>query len=408
MKKLITLALCGFAVVGANAQMQTVEAAKKLAGKTDKIEEARSMIKEAIANPETKNEAVTYYTAGKIEWDAYDKEKALAMVNPDKVNPLAMGEELVNGFEYFVQVFPLDTARDKKGEVKPKYVKELQKKIASKTDDFYDAGAVMLSDPAYYPLAYKAFMIYGDMPELEILGDKKPVITDTVKSPAWAYYYAGRAAYSANNLDDAVKAFKKAREHNFRTYEENTPSSQLFEIASWQNIMANDTNRVAEAQAQILEIAKDGYAVYGVSQPIFISNIVEGLALQNKGNEALPIINQAIANNPDMSSLYALRGWLNDYMDNSEASLQDYLTAVQKDDVEYDTMRKAIHKLLLTGQNKLNAVEFGDPEYKAKRDAIKDQYIREAAKLVDKAKGMTDDPSSLDYYQENIEYLLGV
>lgn len=407
MKKLIALALCGTAIISASAQMSTVEEAKKLAGKTDKIEQARSLIKQAIADPSTANQAITFVTAGDIEWKAYDKEKGLRMVNPDKVNPLEMGRELVNGFDYYIQVFPLDQIPDEKGKTN-KYTKDLQKKISGKTLDFYEAGAELLSDPNYYPDAYRAFMIYGDMPDLDVLGDKKPVITDTVRSRAWAYYYAGRAAYSANMLNEAADAFKKARINNFRSYDENTPSAHIFEIACWQNIMNNDTTRTKEAQQNILEIAKDGNAIYGVSQPIYISNIVEGMALQDKGDQALPIISDAISQNPQNPDLLALRAWLYDYMNQGENALADYQAAVQLPNVNYDTMRKAIHKLLLTGQSKLNEVEFGDPNYKAKRDAVKDKYIREAQKLLERAKTMTDDPSSLDYYSENIEYLLGV
>lgn len=408
MKKLVTVALLAFAAIPMWSQKATVDQAKKLAGKLDRIEEARSLIQEAFQNPETADKAETYYVAGKIEWDAYDKNKASQAINPDKVDPLQMGEQLVNGYNYFVQVFPRDNEPNEKGEIKQKYTKELQGKISGKLDDFYLSGALLLNDRDHYPTAYKAFMIYGDMPELEVLGNKKPVIKDTLKSRAWAYYYAGRAAFGANNLEDAIVAFRKARQQNFRSYDENTPNAHLFEIACWQSLDKSTPEKEAEAHANILEIAKEGFSIYGASQPIFLTNIADGLNYQNKADEALVIVNQAIEDNPNVPEFYSVRAWLNDNLGNDDASVADYLTAVNFPNVTYDVMRAAIHKLLFTGQKKLNEIELGDPEIKQKKSAVKNEYIVKAQQLIDKAAEMTDNPSDLDYFKESAEYLMGI
>lgn len=407
MKKLITLTLCGMSIISLNAQKANVEQAKKLAGKVDKIEEARSLIKEAIANPETADQAETYYIAGKVEWDAFDKQQAAQMVNPDNVDNYRMGENLVNGFNYFVKVFPLDQVPNEKGEVKPKYTKELKNKISKKFDDFYMAGASLLDAKEHYPMAYQAFMIYGDMPELMLLDDKRPIVTDTVKSRANAYYYAGRAAFGAGEIENAILAFQKARQQGFVSYDQDTPSSHLYEIACWQEIEKNDTTRLKEAHEKILEVAQDGYRVYGVNQPFFLNNIVDCLSYLDRGEEALPILNQVIAENPDKSAPLSIRAWLYDSLGNNDAALADYLAAVDLPDVNYDTMRSAIRRLILSGQAKLNEVELNDPDFRAKQNNIKQTYIHKAKDLVEKAQTMTDDPSDLEYFIENINYLLG-
>ena len=409
MKKFITLALCGAAMLTAGAQKATVDQANKLAGKVDKIEEARALIQQALQNPETANQAETYYVAGKIEWDAYDKQKATQMYDPSKVDPYKMGEELINGFNYFIKVIPLDEK-----EVKPKYAKKLKGEISKRIDDFYNAGAVLLEEREYYPKAYEAFMIYGDMPEMAELGDKRPEIKDTLRSRAWAYYYAGRAAFSANNVENALNAFRKARKNNFVSYDDKAPNAHVFEITCWQEIEKNDTSRHAEANENVLEIAKDGLRVYGVfqemgngPQPYFLNNMVERLTNMGRSQEALSVLNKTIAENPNSSALYALRGWLNDNLENQEAALNDYLAAVELPDVTYPTMRSAIHRLLYTGQTKLNDIDYNDPDYGNKKEQIKNEYIVRAQQLIQKAESMTDDPSDLSYYKENVEYLLG-
>ena len=59
MKKVITMALCLTAVGSLSAQKVNVDNAKKLSGKFDKIEEARTLIRQAMENPETANDAQT-------------------------------------------------------------------------------------------------------------------------------------------------------------------------------------------------------------------------------------------------------------------------------------------------------------------------------------------------------------
>lgn len=56
MKKILTFALCLAAAGSISAQKQVVDQANKLAGKNDKITEARDLIKQAAANPETQND----------------------------------------------------------------------------------------------------------------------------------------------------------------------------------------------------------------------------------------------------------------------------------------------------------------------------------------------------------------
>lgn len=105
MKKILTFALCLAAAGSISAQKQVVDQANKLAGKNDKITEARDLIKQAAANPETQNDARTYFVAGKIEFDAFDNSFKKQMINPKdpSVNPLEMGEQLLNGYQEFLK-----------------------------------------------------------------------------------------------------------------------------------------------------------------------------------------------------------------------------------------------------------------------------------------------------------------
>lgn len=401
MKKCITLAMCCMAFLAMNAQKAVVDQAKKLSGKVDKIEEARSLINQAIQNPETSGDALTYYTAGKIEWDAYDKNNATRSTNPDAVDPLAMSDELLNGYNYFVKVFPLDQIPNEKGEVKPKYTKELQKKIADKINNFFDAGAIYYGAKKYYPEAYKAFMIYGDMPDLQILGDKSPVVADTLR--AAAYFNAGLAAWSGNELDDAAVAFQKARLNNYTE-----PEAYIYEIACWQNIEQTDESRENEARDKILDAAQAGFNKFGMAQPVFLNNMVNSMMNADKGNEALNIVNTALASYPDNATIYGLRAYVYDRLGQEAEAEADYRQAAEMPNVDYDTMKNAVKKLLRTGQEKWNQIELRDPNIVAKKESVKTEYFQQAKKYAEKAKTLTENPDDMDYLIESIDYQLSL
>lgn len=404
MKKLISISLCGLAVLGMYGQKANVDQAKKLAGKTDKIEEARSLIKEAIANPETSGQALTYYIAGKIEWDAYDKNVQKQMSNPDGVDPLAMADELMNGYNYFLQTFPLDLLPNEKGEVKPKYTNELQKKIAEKKDDFWTAARDYHNADKRYPEAYNAFLIYADMPDLEVLGKKAPFIPDTVR--AVAYYNAASEAYGAEANEDAAKAFRKARENN---YPESKP--YLFEIVSWEKIAQADSTRFNEAKQNIFAIAKAGYEKYEMGEPLFLRSMVNALLEDEKTDDAEALLKDAANRFPDQASIYGLLGLTYDRADNDEASEATYKKAVAMDTADFETLRLAANKLLRMGQSKWNDIDLGDPDIIAKKKAVRENYFLPAKEIAERGLTMATQQaqqSQIESLLENVEYLMSL
>lgn len=108
MKRILTLALCATVAGGMFAQKAVVDQAAKLKGKADKIAEARSLIEQASKNPETANDVRTYYVGGKNEFDLYDNARTKQMINPqDKsIDPMAMAEQLINGYNMYVRALP--------------------------------------------------------------------------------------------------------------------------------------------------------------------------------------------------------------------------------------------------------------------------------------------------------------
>lgn len=398
MKKFMTLALCLAAVGSMSAQKENVEAAKKLSGKFDKIEEARNLIKAAIADPSTANDAKTYYIAGKIEYDAYDKGLLAGQINPQdpSANREKMAEEMLYGYDMFLKALPLDSLPNEKGQVKPKYSKDIVNKISGHTSDYFLSGGAMWDAKRYYPEAYRCFMIYADMPDQAFLSNKAPNLPAADR--AQAYFNAGIAAYSGNAVKEAAEAFKKARLNGSED-----PNTFIYELASWQAIAQRDSTMEAEAQKRILDVAQAGYEKFGLAQPIFLNNLVNTYVLDGETQKALDTVDRLLAENPDNSNLYGLKGFIYDRADKDAESVDSYLKAVSLTDCDYETLKNASKKLYRVG-----AVKYGElqPNDTAGKQAVRTQYFDPALDIAKRAKAMNADDSDVDYVIENIQYAI--
>lgn len=381
-----------------SAQKEKVDAAKKLSGKFDKIEEARSLIKDAIADPSTANDAGTYYVGGKVEYDAYDKGLLAGQIKPDdpSANREKMAEELLNGYKLFLQALPFDSVPNEKGQIKPKYSGDIVKKLAGHTNDYFQAGGAMWEAKRFYPEAYECFMIYANMPDLAFLGKNAPKLAPADR--AQAYFNAGIAAYSGNQVLDAANAFKKSRLNGSED-----PNTYIYELASWQAIAQRDSTMEKEAYAHIQDVATAGYQKFGMSQPIFLNNLVNNYVLDENYDQALEVVNNLLAENPDNSNLYGLLGFIYDRKHEDDQSLANYAKAVALENCDFETLKNAAKKLMRVGANKYGELDMKDS---AGKSSVRANYFDPAYEIAKRAKEVKADDSDVDRILDNIQYTL--
>lgn len=398
MKKILTCALCLAAVGSMSAQKANVDEAKKFSGKADKLTEARALIQAAASNPETANDVMTYYIGGKLEFDAYDNAIKKQMINPNdaSIDPMAMAEQLVNGYNMYVKALPLDSVPNAKGEVKPKYSKDMVKALNGHFNDYFNAGGTFYNAKKYYPEAYQAFMIYGDLPSQPFADKSLKAIPDSVLSTS--YFNAGLSAYAGNALPESAAAFKKGR-----LVGSDNPQNYIYELACWQFMAQNDSTLADEAKRQIEEIAMAGFEKFGMNQPIFLNNLVNSLVQEGRADDAVALVNKQLANTPDNASLYGLRGYVYDRLDKTDESVADYRKAASFENADFDTLKNASKKIFKTGTEKWNLIEGNAPEA---RNDIKVNYFEAARDIANRAKAMNANDSDLDYVLENITYAL--
>lgn len=401
MNRILAITLCLAAAGTASAQKANVDQANKLAGKTDQLKQARELIQQAMENPETKNDPRTYFVAGKIEFDAYDNATKAKMINPD--DPAAKGAdmatELVNGYKYFLQALPLDSLPNEKGQIKPKYSKDILGKISGHANDFFTSGANFFNEKMYYPQAYEAFMIYGDLPSSGLMG-KAAELVDPAQI-ATAYFNAGLSAYSGNAVDESAEAFRKARLAGYDQKE-----SYIYEIACWQTIAQRDESRTGEAQANIMEVAKAGNEKFGLEEPLFINNLINSMVTNGQIEQALAELNSIISANPDNAGLYGLRGYVYDRAEKDEESEADYRKAASLPTVDFETLKNACKKIFRLGTQKWNEIEGASAEATAARQHIKANYFEASKQIAEKAGSMNPNDPDLQNVMESIDYAL--
>lgn len=398
MKKILTLALCVAAIGSLSAQKTNVDMAKKLSGKADKLTEARALINEAINNPETASDVNTYFVGGKVEFDAYENAVKKRMINPkdESIDPLAMAEQLVNGYKMYVKALPLDSTPNAKGEVKPKFSKDIIKTLNGHFNDYFNAGGTFYNDKKYYPQAYEAFMIYGDMPTQSFADKAVKEIPDSARS--MSYFNAGLSAYAGNALPESAAAFRKGRLAG-----STNPQNYIYELACWQYMAQNDSTLADTAKKQIEEIALAGFDKFGMSQPIFLNNLVNSMVMEDRAADAVGLINRQLEATPDNAGLYGLRGYVYDRMGNNEASVNDYRKAASFENADFETLKNAAKKIFKTGTEKWNLIEGNAKEA---RNDVKVNYFEAARDIANRAKDMKPNDSDLEYVLENIEYAL--
>lgn len=397
MKKIMTAMLfIGASLSIVAAPPTPVSEAKK--AKT--LEEGRNLIQQAINDPQYNQNPETYFVAGTIELNAYDNGLKTKMINPD--DPAgqidAMGEELYNAYNYFLQALPLDSLPNEKGQVKPKYSKDILNKLKGHHSDFFTVGADYYNNKEYYPQAYQGFMIYGDLPYTVLANDPSVINPEQI---ATAYFNAGLAASQGGATEASAQAFKKAR---LAGYEQ--PEATIYEIACWQTIAQNDNDRADEAQANILVAAQAGIDQFGIENPIFLNNLINSLVTDNKTDEALAKLNSLIEQNPESANLYGLRGYVYDRLENDDLSEADFRKAASLPSVDFETLKNASNKLYRVGTTKLNALEGNSDEINASRQDIKNNYFLQAQKYANQANEMQPGDPYIQNILDSIDYAI--
>lgn len=291
----------------------------------DSYQNALNKLKPALSNDETKDDATTWYLAGKIAYDKYDKYRQMKSIGKG-VDDKAMGSILLEGYDYMVTALKLDSVpeKDKKGNVrinkstgqpkiKTKYSKDIHKIILSHYNDYKLVGRIFYVNSQELAKAYKAWDVYTSLPDDPKFSSLRQQVKDTVIGEY--RFYQGIVAKMDENYNDALASFFKALDKGYN-------KKDVFDYAiSCAEHEQNDSI--------LVEVVKQAYQLYGKSDSQYIE-ILLNYAINNQKYEiATKIIDQAIIDNPNNAEYYDLKGVL---LENQNGSI----------DGSYEYFKKAV------------------------------------------------------------------
>ena len=302
---LLTVALC-VAASASFAQKKVVNEAQSIAkGSNADFGEARTLIKGALENPETKDDAKTWYVAGFIEDQQFNAERAKQILGQQPNEPV-MYEALYGILPYFQKAYELDQLPNEKGKVKPKYTKDIKSILSANHVYLFNGGAYYF-DKQEYKKAYDFFNQYVEISELPMFAGTQTAEKDstfmTVK------FYAAAAASLAKDSRLAIAALERAKNTPYRQYD-------VYQYLCYEYGEA----RTAQDSVMLEKTFEEGMQVFPDSA-FFLNNLINTYIYSNRNEKALEMLNVAIQKNPNDANLYNVMGRV------YETGLKDYANA---------------------------------------------------------------------------------
>ena len=383
MKKLLCAVALGLmTTAGAFAQIANVKAAEKIAESGDKADfnEARRLIKEALANDETKNDPYTWYVAGLIDRENFNVEqkKSLLDASADKT---PMYVALANVIPTWLQVYTLETA-DGKGKLK--YSKKVKEALLVDYQQLLNAGSYYF-DQKKYAEAADVFDKFLDVKRSPLFADEKAV--SEIDSQAMNIaYYAIASAYTANEYAKAIEMNKKFGDIALN-------KKELLQMVAASYLANKDSVGVFPILVEGDKIAPE--------IPFFLANIVTIYQNQGKEDEAIKYLESKLAANPSDAMALLMTGTLHERTDLKKA-LEWYYKAAKANPEDFNAN-------LYLGQALYNSAAklYENSNITAEQSAVADKLLKAAIPALEIAyKSNPDNVKGLlgsIYYQQKMD-----
>ena len=299
---LLTVALCVAASVSF-AQKKAVNEAQSIAkGSTPDFSEARTLIKGALENPETKDDAKTWYVAGFIEDQQFSNERTKQVLGQQPDEPV-MYEALGSILPYFEKAYELDQLPNEKGKVKPKFTKDI-KGILGANHVYYINGGAYYFDQKDYKKAYDFFNQYLEISELPMFEGTQTAEKDSTFMTV--QFYAAVAATQLGDSPTAIKALSRAKDTDFR-------QNDVYQYLAYEYQQAGDSvNHIKTLEEGLVKFPNEDF---------YLMSLIDTYVRSGQNEKAIENLTTAIAKNPENGQLYHVMGIV------YETGLKDYAKA---------------------------------------------------------------------------------
>ena len=341
---LVTIGLCLMTTV-VFGQKKAVSDAERIAkdSKPD-FNEARTLIKGAMENAETKDDAKTWYVAGLIEDTQFSTEN-MKQILGQKPDEAVMYEALGNILPYFKESYRLDQLPNEKGKVKPKYTKNIKGTLNANILYYLNGGAYFF-DQRNYKRAHDFFEQYLEIADLPFMKGEKAAARDS--NFMIVQFYAAIAAMQMDNPQQAIKDLNRAKGTDYRRFDVYQSLCYLYD-------------QVLKDTVGLEKTLEEGMKLFPDSS-YFLNNMINVYISTKRNEQAMQLLNTAISKSPNNPQLYFALGSL------YEVGLKDEAKAEE-------AYKKALDL---------------DPENPSNIFSVGRLYFNQGVSLLDKANSLND------------------
>lgn len=379
MKKALPVALA--ALIGsmpAMAQKANVKGAERIADKKGDYTEARTLIKAALENEETKNDPKTWYVAGFVEESnfTFENNKQLQGVEPDRA---VMNEALMSMFDYYVSTLKMENPEGSKK--LGKYSKKVKEAFELNLLYFINAGGYYM-EKKDYAKALQAFEDFKQIKKMPMFAGTPTAAIDS--NSMMVDFFAVINAYQTGDKKLTIKLAEEIKEVEYRR-------NDLYQILAQTYIENADT-------LNYVKVMKEGMALYP-NEAYYSVNLINNLIQTGKIDEAITLLDQSIKNSPDNPQLYDVMGKLYEAK-NDEAKALEYFGKALAIDPEFTESNFNKGRVYY---NQAVALKSGD-KVSAATDKQAEELFRQALPFLQKA--YEKDPDSSYYVLSTVYYNL--
>ncbi|MDR1332589.1 MAG: tetratricopeptide repeat protein, partial [Tannerella sp.] len=311
MKNVLLIIGLSLATVTAFAQKKAVSAAERISKESKpNYNEARDLIKGALDNPETKNDAKTWYIAGKIEDAQFTAENTKQILGQQPDEP-AMYEALANSLPYFMKAYELDQLPDEKGKVKPRYAKNILGTLSSNHVYYLNGGAYYF-DQREYEKACDFFEQYLDISDSPFFKGER--IAERDSNYMIVQFYLAVASTQLGNSEIAIKNLIRAKDTPYR-------QNDVYQYLCYEYVQIQDSVNLEKTFEEGMKVFPDS--------SYYLLNLIALYISSNRNEQAVQYLNTAITREPRNPDLYQAMGSVFESEKDYAKAEESYLKAVE-------------------------------------------------------------------------------
>ena len=417
MKKTTLTAVLLLSVICAFGQKKAVNRAFSEAKmENPNFQEARTTIQGAFTDPETKDDAKTWYVAGFIENTFFEKDnvqKALGMTLKDGDGP--MYDALIKSYEYFLKSIALDTLPNEKGKVKPKYVKDIRKTLKQNIDGYANAGVYYFNQKDYKK-AYDVWGIYLDIPKLSIMkGEKEGLPADSTL--AILEYNRALAALQTQDNALAISALNDAKGNGYNQndiykylvyeYEQTQDTVNLIKtLQEGEKLFKNEMIEVRDESGN--PVMDENGQPKMQKENTYTLKLINLYIYGGKYDEAIATLESVLAEEPDKAEYWNVKGNLYESQKKYDQSIECFEKAISIDPNYADALGnlgRIYFNMAVQKNNEISSIT-DNVKYNEAREREVIPLFEKSCPYYEKAYELKPDEPDYKYALRNIYYNL--